>query len=269
MRRILSWIFVLILVHVFCDQLEGQDEAKVDSDIEKIKSMMVSELRNEAQRIYRSEYDFLILEYTRYFQLDASTIETLNGLAAEFATKRAEGHSDDQIEKILQKKIREFEKLESFTVNGVRFAFEGSEQEPIVRMNLGIVNDYIFILMKTGKASMRSEVQINLRTNEKWRKALGDISDEQLNAFFRFQEEQRLVRLRRWVELLLVDDLKVTEDQIPALREWIEKHVDGPVSDATYSRAQREIVGLKFDLPDGFSDVQADAFRHLRIRYDQ
>lgn len=229
--------------------------------------MMVSAIRGELREVYRNQSELNVLEYSRNLSIDEPSVKKLYELAGEFAQQKEGSFTDQQIEKVLDKKIGDFAGIESFIVNEKQYGFEGTEQKPFVVIEVGDFGGIIFFRLKTGIASMVTEVRLNPKTIEEWQEILDQVGKETLTALRQKLSGQKATKLRKWIELLLIDELLVTSEQVQPLRDWLEKHIDDSVSGSIYQDAKDEIVGLDFELPECFSDVQKEAFRHLKARY--
>ncbi len=256
---------VCISLVLVCQSVWGQEAS--DEKIEKIKALMVDEVQNEIESIYRCELELLARDYIIHFDLTGETAGKLKALAAEFATRKQKGHTDESIEAILVRKVGEFERIESFDVNGRHAALEGSEKESFVSIQVSGVSGMIFLSTKTGGSSANSQVKIDVREEPKWRESLSSLTDEQLSAYYEEIEKRQLQRLRKLMETLLAGELLATEEQIPALRDWLKEQVTDAERDRSFSQATQGITALDANLPECFTDSQKDVFRHLKVQF--
>lgn len=263
MMRCLIFCLLCVLASA---SLHGQ-EVK-DDEIEKIKSLMVQKVQQEVRRIYQNEFRLIANDYVEYFELNAETSKKLNDLADKFAKKRQEGHTDQSIEATLVRKIGAFDGIESFTVNGKRSALDDSQQDPIAKITVSGVSGRIFLSANRGGSTLASVVRIELEKQEEWREALSELTDEQLSDFDAEMENRKVRQLLELMESVIANELLATEQQIPALREWLKSQVREPTDRSLIRQAKHEIAGLDLPLPECFSEAQREFFRHLRFKYE-
>jgi hypothetical protein len=269
MKRMLSILLILLLPPA----VNAQEEESKDKR-QKTIDLMLSKVKDELKGIYENRFELKARAYAEHFDLNDEQLELLRSVVEEMAKEMVDGHADPQLSQTIVRKVKNIESLKFFSVNGKNFSVDESQVPPEapVKSTLTVspAGDHTWLQGATGGSSMSSRTRIDVISDKRWRTALGKVSDKQLIEFNNLQKQRNQVRFLNLLEVVLADELMLSQDQRKPFRDWLDSLSDQlprRSSGSFYGSVKRAMVNVDAeDLPDFLTEAQVQAYVEFRTR---
>jgi hypothetical protein len=237
---------------------------------EKCIKRIAEEVKTEISNAYIGKMKILVERYEDFFELAPDKVQKLEVLSKGIVEEHVKVYTHELVEERWNSVSRVVLGT-TFFINGRKCVVEGEEEDELfAEIKIGIVGEVLIMSINSQESSaammMNVDIKFEPTKHPKWLKAIAPLEQGDLDRFEDHLDKLERDRILGVVLAAIKIDLRLSDDQLEPMQEWLESSVSSQTKGSVHSAAMKVIGELPDELPEEMTQAQKEIWPFIKAR---